>query len=317
MREVWSTTQDVLMRMAHDARLRRLIEGKSVGHDVVRRYVAGESISSALDVTGELLVRGRLVSLTHLAADPLDATQAKDRRKRLRKLLRRLGQAGYSEGARTEVSVRMRALGAGLRPGGAPAALEHARLVAQTAAEVGTRLTVETENTLPIDVTLGAWRELRGEFPDTGIALQAGLDRSADDCRALAADGARVRLGKGTAHGPGAITRPHDVDLAYVRCLKILLHGGADVVVATHDLRLLRIAESLVAHLPEAERAGREIEYGLRYGVAPVTQTTVADRGDRMRVYVPFGEDWYPYLMSRIAEETNPVVSLVRAATAR
>lgn len=301
------------MRMSQDVRLRRLIESKSVSHEVVRRYVAGESVSAALDVTGELLVRGRLVSLTHLVEDPLDVTQAKERRKRLRKLLRRLGQAGYASGDRAEVSVRLRALGAGLGPAGRGLALENARVVAQAADDAGTRLTLETENDLDVDATLQIWRELRTEFARTGIAVQAGLARTEADCASLAAEGARVRLSKGTARGRGAIERPHDVSLAYARCLRVLVAGGADVDAATHDHRLLDIARVLYTD----GDASREYEYGLRYGVATGTQTTVADRGDRMRVYVPFGRDWYPYLVKRIAEEKNPVFSLVRAATVR
>lgn len=300
------------MRMAQDVRLRRMIESKSVSHEVVRRYVAGESITAALDATGELLVRGRRVSLTHLASDPLDAAEAKARRKRVRKVLRRLAQAGYAEGGRAEVSVRLRTLGAGLGPEGPQLAYEHAARICETAAEADTRVILETENTLPVDVTFDVLRRLRADFDGVGVAVRSSLRRTEVDCRRLADEGVRVRLSRGTASGAGAYQRPREVDLGFVRCLKTLVAGGGPVVVATHDPRLFAIAEALLTRGGEAD-----LEYQLRYGVARRTQTDVADRGDVMRVYVPFGEDWYQYLMSRIAEEDNPVLSLARAALAR
>ena len=111
---------------------------------------------------------------------------------------------------------------------------------------MGTRLTLETENALDVDVTLEAWRALHAQFPATGIAVQAALTRTPGDCADLAAAGARVRLSKGTARGAraGALERPHDIDRAYVRCLRRLVDDGADVVAATHDPRLLEIARA-------------------------------------------------------------------------
>lgn len=308
------SVQDVLTTIAHDARLRRFLERRTVSHDIVRRYVAGESVTAAMDVTGELLARRRLVSITHLVSDPLDQVEVKDRRKRIRKVLRRLAQAGYSQDGRVEVSVRLGALGALQGRAGRRLAVEHAAVIARSAAEAGTTLTLETERGLPVEVTFEALTRLREEHPGVGIAVQAALRRTETDCRDLAGEGHRVRLAKGTGEGGDAFATTGEIDRAYARCLRVLMDNPGIPVVATHDARLLSIATYL------AYRAGREatsFEYQLRYGVRPEQQGVIADRGDRMRVYLPFGPDWYPYLMSRVAQEPGTLPALLRAATAR
>ena len=314
MEAIRSSSREVLRRVARDARTRRFIESTTVGHDIGRRYVAGESVTAVLDVTGELLARRRLVSVAHLTCDPVDREQARNCRKRLRKVLRRLDQAGFTAHTRTEISLRLCAVGAGLHPGGIDLALEHAAAICDAARAAGTRVTLETEHGLPVDVTLEALHRLRADYADTGIALQACLRRTEQDCADLARDGLRVRLSKGTQGGEGAYRESADVDLAFVRCLKILMPSPAVPVVATSDERLLSIAEVLASRVGRPSEA---LEYQLRYGVRPARQGITADRGDRMRVYLPFGPEWYPYLMSRVAEEPANLLPLLRAATAR
>lgn len=310
-----STTSDLVLRLAHDARARRFVESRTVSHDVVRRYVAGESLSSALDVTGELLVRGRRVSVTHLAVDPLDRADARERRKRLRKLARRLDQAGYTSDGRVDISLRLGALGAHLGRGALTAATELAQAVVETATSVGASITVEAEPTLDQGDVISAAHTMR-EVPGArvAIALPSSQPRTEEDCARLAADGWRIRLYKGPVHAPGAYERRPDADRAYVRCLQTLVAAEPVPIVATHDTRLLAIAEELAAR---EERGGDGVEYLLTCGMRPERQSVVADRGGRMCVYVPYGPDWYPYLMSRLAEQPSDVPALLRAAASR
>lgn len=310
-----SVMRDVLLRMAGGSRFRRAVETPSMEHEIVRKYVAGPSISSAIDTASWLVARGRLVSLTHLASDPHDAIAAQERRKSIRKVIRRLSDAGLTDDGRADVSVRLSALGAAMGPTGPASAVDSARFLAEAAAAARVSLTVETERDIPVDTTILAVHALREEFPQTGVSLQACLLRTEDDCRDLVGRGARVRLTKGAAGpDPAVYASGHDVDRAYVRCLKILMPGTDPLAVATHDARLLEIAQTL------AGRAGRErsnLEYQLPYGVHPRTQATISDRGDRLRVYVPFGQECYPYVVRRVADSPTEILALVRAATSR
>lgn len=311
-----SAASRVLLRMAEDARFRRFVEDRSVSRDLVSRFVAGESVSSALDVSGELLARGRHVSVALLATDPLDRSEARDRRKRMRKVLRRLGQAGLSSPerpGRTEVCVRLGALGARLSIEGALVATENALAVAESAAGVGARVTVESEPGVPLDVRLAAVDALRAEHEDVGIELAAGLPRTESDVAERIAAGCRVRLSKGGEDGPDAL-EGHQADLAYVRCLSALMRSDLPFSMTAEDRRILDISDTLVAR---GVRPRGTFEYHLRLGRKPMVEAMISDRGDVMRVYVPFGEEWYPYLTARIAEQPSQLGALLRPARNR
>jgi proline dehydrogenase len=151
------------------------------------------------------------------------------------------------------------------------------------------------------DATLDTLRELRRDFPETGAVLQAYLHRTEQDCRSLAHEGSRVRLCKGAYREPEdvAFQRRHEVDKAYVRCLKILMAGEGYPMVATHDPRLVRIASAL------ATRNGRmpgSYEFQMLYGIRPEEQKRLVGVGESVRVYMPYGQEWYGYLMRRLAE---------------
>lgn len=310
-----SVMRDVLLRMAGGSKLRRAVETPSMEHDIVRKYVAGPSISSAIDAASWLVARGRLVSLTHLASDPHDALAAQERRKRIRKVIRRLSDAGLTGDGRADVSLRLAALGAAMGPAGPALAVQNARFLADAAAAADVSLTVETERDVPVDTTISAVHAIREEHPETGVSLQACLLRTEDDCRDLVGTGVRVRLTKGAASAdPAVYASGRDVDRAYVRCLKILMPSVDPLAVATHDGRLLEIAQTL------AGRVGRNssnLEYQLPYGVHPRTQATISDRGDRLRVYVPFGEECYPYIVRRVADSPTEIFALARAVASR
>ena len=152
------------------------------------------------------------------------------------------------------------------------------------------------------DRTLEALRALRQDFPWVGAVLQSYLHRTEADCRDLADEGSRVRLCKGAYKEPESVAFQDgdDVDLSYVRCLKVLMAGEGYPMVASHDPRLIDIA----AGPRRPPRPLRRTATSSRccYGIRPEEQTRIADRGHQMRVYVPFGEEWYGYLMRRMAE---------------
>jgi proline dehydrogenase len=167
-----------------------------------------------------------------------------------------------------------------------------------------------------VDATLRIVRTLRGEFPDLGCVIQSQLRRSATDCAALATPGSRVRLCKGAYNAPQAVafTTRAEVDRSYARCLGVLMRGDGYPMLATHDPRLIEIGAA------QARLAGRgpaDFEYQMLYGIRPAEQRRLAAEGARMRVYVPYGSDWYGYLVRRLAERPANLAFFARSLITR
>lgn len=302
-----------LRRVAREGRLRRFVEAPTMSHEIVSRFVAGESVGSAVEVAGELIGKRRLVCLTSLQPRPDDEDAARYAAKRYRKVLRRLGEAGLAADGRCEVSFALDSLGLTLGAGGAQLALDHARRICRAAANVGALVTVEAAEADDVDVTVETVADLRQDFPFVGVALQAALRRTEADVRDQF--GHRVRIAKGPSGGGGdRYDSAADVDKAFARIIKALMSHPGVPVVATHDVRLVEITEGLARYLGRPSDA---YEYQFRYGVRPETQAMIGDRGDRCRVYVPFGQDWYAYLISRVADDPTNVGDLLKAAFAR
>jgi proline dehydrogenase len=167
-----------------------------------------------------------------------------------------------------------------------------------------------------IDPTLRLVAELRADFPDLGCVIQSYLRRSADDCAALAVTGSRVRLCKGAYSAPEGIglAAKAEVDLSYARCLRILMEGPGYPMLATHDPRLISIAGA------KAGLLGRDLssfEYQMLYGIRPAEQERLAAAGAQVRVYLPYGSDWYGYLVRRLAERPANLAFFLRALGSR
>jgi len=159
---------------------------------------------------------------------------------------------------------------------------------------------------------LSTLRELRQDFPDTGAVVQAYLQRTEADCRDLAYAGSRVRLCKGAYKEPASVAyqSKDDVDRSFVRCLKVLMAGDGYPMVASHDPRLVAITGDLVRR---NGRAQGSYEYQMLYGIRPLEQARLAAAGEKMRVYVPYGDEWYGYLVRRMAERPANLVFFLRS----
>jgi proline dehydrogenase len=166
------------------------------------------------------------------------------------------------------------------------------------------------------DQTLDTLLRLRGDFPTTGAVLQAYLRRTEGDCRELSTVGSRVRLCKGAYKEPESVAFQSsvDVDKSYVRCLNILMSGTGYPMVATHDPRLIAIAEDRAKWF---DRASDEFEFQMLYGVRPDEQRRLVAEGYQVRVYLPYGTQWYGYLMRRLAERPSNVAFFARALTSK
>ena len=297
-----------LLLSSRSAGARKLVESTPLTRPVVERFVAGADVSSAIHATAEVLGDGRLVTLDHLGEDTFEESQANATVEAYLTLLGRLESHGLTNGA--EVSVKLSAVGQSLAIDGEKIALENARRICAAAAVVGTTVTLDMEDHTTTDSTLGILRELRVDFPWVGAVLQAYLKRTEQDCRDLAYPGSRVRLCKGAYQEPASVAYQdkHDVDRSYVRCLKVLMEGQGYPMVASHDPRLIAIAADLAS-----ARSKDSYEFQMLYGIRPEEQRRIAAEGNRMRVYVPYGDEWYGYFMRRLAERPANVAFFVRS----
>ena len=310
-----------LLLLARSDSARKLTETLPPTQALVDRFVGGESVADAVATARELSEAGLLVTIDYLGEDVEDLATAEHNVGVYEDLLAALSDAGLAETC--EVSLKLSAIGQFLSEGGPDAqdgdqlALENARRVCRAARNAGTTVTIDMEDHTTTDRTLKTVRDLREDFPETGAVVQSQLKRTEKDLRRLVSSTSRVRLCKGAYAEPeGGIGHATgiDNDKAYVRCLKTLMKGDGHPMIATHDPRLISIAQRL------AQREGRSrdsYEIQMLLGVRPDEQKRLAAEGQRVRVYVPFGEAWYGYLVRRLAERPANLALFLRALVSR
>ncbi len=293
--------RQTLLGMSRNDQLRQVIEHAPVSRDVVRRFVGGTTTQDVLAVATELADTRRLATIDYLGEDTVDPAMAEHTRDAYLDVIAAASDAGLTQGGTVEVSLKLSALGQALGRDGNKIALENARAICQAAANAGTTVTLDMEDHTTTDLTLSVLRDLRQDWPWVGAVLQSYLYRTEQDCRDLAHEGSRVRLCKGTYKEPESVAFQDkgEVDRSYVRCLKILMEGEGYPMVATHDPRLVEIATVLA---DKAQRSPDSFEYQMLLGIRPDEQLRLAAADARMRVYVPYGDEWYGYLMRRMAE---------------
>lgn len=303
--------RSTILAAAGNETIRGLVATAPLSRDVVRRFVAGQTVEDAVAVTRRLVADGLNVTLDHLGEDTTDATQAEATVRAYLTVLDALAAAGLTGNA--EVSVKLTAVGQLLDE---ELALVNAGRICAAAQRVGTTVTLDMEDHTTTDSTLAILTRLRRDHPNTGAVLQAYLRRTEDDCRALAGSGSRVRLCKGAYAEPGSVAHrdPAEVDRSYVRCVNVLLAGDGYPMFATHDPRLIRIiGERVQWH----DRKAGSYEYQMLYGIRPAEQRRLAGLGETVRVYVPYGVQWYGYLMRRLAERPANLAFFLRALVSR
>jgi proline dehydrogenase len=308
-----------LLAAAASDQIRGLVTATPATRAVVNRFVAGDSIGDAVRVARSLREAGLLVTLDYLGEDTTDAQRASATATQYIQLLGKLAAEGLTEGGAVEVSVKPTAVGLMLgaaENGGAVSVLgeriaaEHIERIAIAAKDAGTTVTLDAEDHRTTDAALRIAASLRTRLPLVGSVVQAALRRTESDVRELAAPGVRVRLTKGAYAEPvsEAFTAKHDVDKSFARCLRILMAGPGYPMVATHDPRLIAITRSL-----GLDRAPDTFEYQLLYGVRADEQRQLAAGGAQVRVYVPYGSDWYGYLVRRLAERPANLAFFLRS----
>ncbi|MBI3691357.1 MAG: proline dehydrogenase family protein [Mycolicibacterium aromaticivorans] len=299
-------------------RLRHSAERLPIARDVVGRFVPGETTDDALAAVCALRDSIRLVSIDYLGEDVTDADAAESTVTAYLDLLDALG--ARVENAATvrplEVSLKLSALGQALPEDGDKIAFENAHTICQRAQQVGVWVTVDAEDHTTTDSTLSIVRELRTEFDWVGTVVQSYLKRSEADCAEFAAAGARIRLCKGAYDEPASVAYRDaaEVTASYLRCLRTLMAGNGYPMVASHDPAVITAAAEM------ANEFGRDtdhFEYQMLYGIRDDEQRRLAAEGNQVRVYVPFGTQWYGYFVRRLAERPANLMFFLRALTHR
>nr|WP_090275806.1 proline dehydrogenase family protein [Mycolicibacterium komanii]CRL68916.1 proline dehydrogenase [Mycolicibacterium komanii] len=298
--------------------LRRAAERLPLTREVVHRFVPGETVHDALDAVVRLRDSGRLVSIDHLGEDVTDADAATENVDAYLTLLDGFARRDEEPAAvrPLEVSLKLSALGQALPRDGEKIALENAHTVCERAQRIGAWVTVDAEDHTTTDSTLSIVRDLRTEFGWLGTVLQAYLKRTHADCQEFAASGARIRLCKGAYDEPVSVAYRDrdDVTDSYLRCLRVLMAGAGYPMVASHDPAIIAAVPGLAA---ENSRGIDDFEYQMLFGIRDAEQRRLADAGNHVRVYVPFGTQWYGYFVRRLAERPANLMFFLRALAER
>ena len=313
------TVRPAIHTVSRSDGVRRAAQRWPVTNKVVHRFVPGETLGQVMNAVAALRNSGRLVSIDYLGEDVTDAGGADATVRAYLALLDALGERpdATRAGVRPlEVSLKLSALGQALGRDGDKIARENAHTICGRAERMGVWVTVDAEDHTTTESTLSIVADLRRDFPWLGVVLQAYLRRTLADCQQAVATGARIRLCKGAYDEPVAVAyrNAEAVTDSYLRCLRVLMAGSAYPMIASHDPLIVDAATTLAA----SHGYGVDgYEFQMLYGVHEDEQRRLTQAGRQLRVYVPFGSQWYGYFMRRLAERPANLTFFLRAVTAR
>lgn len=280
------------------------METSSTARKLSARFVAGNTLEEALTASSKLHDEGLRVTLDYLGENVTSIAEASACRDACMRTLEAMRQAGMEP----NISVKLTQLGLDLSPGACEA---NAGMLAEAAAAMNGFLRIDMESTEYTDRTLGIVTRLHERYGSCGTVIQSYLFRSRKDIECLRESGIRVRLCKGAYLESPKLAFPQktDVDRNYLLLAGDLLRDGNYPAIATHDENMIAGVKAL------AETAGRSkdtFEFQMLYGIRRDLQKQLVAEGYRMRVYVPYGEAWYPYFMRRLAERPANVIFIAR-----
>ncbi len=297
-----------LLWLSRRRSLGRLATRLPVTRGMVARFVAGETLDEALYALEALRAAGFRTTVDVLGEAVTSADAATASAEEYLAVLDALAARGLDR----NVSVKLSQMGLGLE---GDVCRANVRRIMERAAERDAFVRIDMEDHATTDATLALWRELRpinAGRGNSGVVIQAALRRSPTDVEQLIGEGARIRLCKGAYVEPAAVAHPDkaDVDAAYASLMEQLLRDGTFPGIATHDERLIARA---VAFVREQGIAPDRFEFQMLYGVRRDLQDRLVRAGFGVRVYVPFGTQWYPYFMRRLAERPANVAFVLRS----
>lgn len=294
-----------LLWASEKQKIQELITEGKFTKPVVKRFVAGDDLESAIEAIKDLNskgIGGILDLLGEGVADPAGALSAA---KEYLASIKRIEETGID----TTVSVKLTQLGLAFDKG---QCIDHLRILAAEAKAIGTVVEIDMEQSSYVLDTIDVYRTLQVDFPDLRMAIQAYLRRTPVDLETLSATKPKIRLVKGAYSEPEslALQKKDEIDNQYRFLIDWLFEKGTDPAIASHDSKLIDHA----IRASEATGLGpKAFEIQMLYGIRTDLQESLARRGFRVRTYVPFGSAWYPYLMRRMAERPANVRFFMRA----
>ena len=294
-----------LLWLSQQPRVFRFVRANGMARRLASRFVAGETVDSAVNALRELNAAGISATLDLLGESVRSIAEARAARDTYLQALDRIQQVG----ADSHVSLKLTQMGLDIEE---QECVEHVRAIVSRARAQGSFARIDMEGSAYTERTLELFtRRFHPEFGDAvGVVLQSYLRRTERDVANMIALGARVRLCKGAYQEPADIAFPKkkDVDANYVACMERLLERGNYPAIATHDERIITHAKAFTTShgIPPTR-----FEFQMLFGVRRDLQRALRREGYRVRVYVPFGDQWYPYLMRRLAERPANVAFLL------
>lgn len=290
--------------LSRQRRLERWLLVLPGARGLAKQFVAGETLSEAIEAVRELSRSGRQATLDHLGENISTPAQARAATEAYREILEEIARQKLD----CSISVKLTQLGLDVSE---EQCRENLRSLVERAAELGNHVRVDMEGSAYTDRTLGLIADLRKSYDAVGAVIQAYLYRSEQDVRRLLEQQTTVRLCKGAYQESASLAYPHkaDVDANFLRLMRMLLESRMDHCIATHDPRMI---EGTIRFAEERGVAKEVFEFQMLYGIRRDLQQQVVERGYRLRVYVPFGAEWFPYFMRRLAERPANVLFVLK-----
>ena len=286
--------RDTLLYLAQNDHLREFVISNRATRSVSRRFVAGEALDDAIQATRVLNQRGMHVSLDHLGENVSDAREAKSAARDYITILDTIKQTGVD----ANISIKLTALGLDISQ---ELCEENVCNILENAGEYPIFVRIDMEGSAYTEQTVDITLRMHQQFEHVGTVIQSCLYRSKQDVEQLIAQGVRIRLVKGAYQEPKevAFQNKSDVDHNYVQLMMMLLLKGNYPALATHDEAIINAACKYARDHGISKEA---FEFQMLYGIRRDLQEKLVRQGYNMRIYVPYGSQWYPYLMRRLAE---------------
>jgi proline dehydrogenase len=304
---MYAGSKALFFALSRSAALKRLASryGMASPSSFARRFIAGETVEEAIDASRALQARGMLVTLDYLGESVRTAAEAAAATREYVRIIDVLVASGIER----NISLKLTQLGVDIDRA---TCVDNLRRILDPAQRHGFFVRIDMENSPYTDVTLEVFETMwQQQYRNVGVALQSALHRTEADVRRMNELGARVRLVKGAYKEPAAVAyqQKADVDDAFCRLMQLLLDHGTYPAIATHDPKML---DATCRYATERSIGKDRFEFQMLYGIRRDLQNALVANGYLMRIYVPFGREWFPYFMRRLGERPANVGFVIR-----
>ena len=301
--------KNTLIYMAQNESVRKFVMSNRATRGVSRRFVAGEELDEALEATRMLNQQGLHVSLDYLGENVSDEREAGITAQSYSETLDRI----YDSGTDANISIKLTALGLDISR---ELCDQHLKQLLEHAKSLPIFVRIDMEGSAYTERTMDITLRMHEQFEHVGTVIQSCLYRSKKDVEQLILQGVRVRLVKGAYKEPKAVAFQvkSDVDRNYIRLMTLLLQRGNYPALATHDEAII---DAACRYALNNGISPRSFEFQMLYGIRRDLQEKLVERGYNVRVYVPYGSQWYPYLMRRMAERPANLIFVASNAARR